>query len=115
VQHQLAHPPHAGGVAVAPDEHVKLVAADANHLVIGAETFPQAQAHAAQQSVRGQRTESRLDAREAVESEREEGVSGAVRGSGLVQRVLERSYEVILLQARARGPLARLTGLGSME
>jgi hypothetical protein len=42
-------------------------------------------------------------------------VGGAAFGSGSAQRLLECDYEMLLLQARGRHPLAAMARLESME
>jgi hypothetical protein len=88
MKHELSDAPRARGVAVARDEDVELISADASHGVVGAEALTHALPNGVEQPVDSDGPEARLHAREAVEVEGEERVGGTIFGSGAVERVL---------------------------
>lgn len=114
MKHELRHTPCAGGIAVARNERVELVGADARHAVLGAEALPNPLADGADEPIGRHGSEARLDAGEAVEIEREEGVGGATFASGAVQRLLECGDELLLLLARGGHTRVAMTRLESM-
>jgi len=113
--HELGDAPCAGSVAIARDQHVKLLDANARHRVVRPEALPHALAGRAQQTARGHCAKARLHAPDAVELDPEERVNCASLGAGLLQRLLESRDELLLLQARGRRPLAGLAPYESMQ
>jgi len=112
---QLSHTPRAAAVSIARDEHVKLLDTEARHRIVRPEALADALAGRAHQPACGHCAEARLDAGDAVELEPEERVDCARLGSGLLQRLLESGYELLLLQALGGGSLPGLASFESMQ